>query len=464
MKKYLFLALIPFIFCAKAKAEGLKIVYPKTSPVEIKANSTFFIGSINPSNTLKINNEEVKVPQSGVFAKVVPLNFGLNNFKIVSGPDTINFQISRPQPAKIETNPPILIEYPAKKDFYVKNDNAPLRMTPVDGGINRMSHLPKGMRVYVDGERGDFYRIYLNSKLSGWIAKSDIEQKTTDGNESLPVRIKGINIREDNEFYTYEIDLNGKPVPYIVKEENGLTLQLFNILEQDDCTFCLNVPMQKLMGYYAYYENNRFEKWGKFILKVRKIVQINPEKPLKNIKIAVDAGHGGKEFGAVGGYGDNEKDINLAIAKNVKKELEIRGAKVIMTRERDIDVSLLDRVKTARKKNVAMLLSIHANAVPDGEDPNKNRGTSVYYYHNQAKPLAECILRSMTEQLQTQNDKVRQGSLALVRPTLSLSVLIEAAYIINPDDYLLLLNKNFQTNCSKAIADGVEKYILNLSN
>ncbi len=106
-----------------------------------------------------------------------------------------------------------------------------------------------------------------------------------------------------------------------------------------------------------------------------------------------------------------------------------------MTRENDVDVSLTDRVNFAKEKDAALLISVHANALPDGADPLKNRGTSVYYYHNQAKPLAESILKSMTEQLCTHNDKVRQGSLALVRPTASVSVLIEVAYIINPDDY-----------------------------
>ncbi len=87
---------------------------------------------------------------------------------------------------------------------------------------------------------------------------------------------------------------------------------------------------------------------------------------------------------------------------------------------------------------------MHANALPDGQDPIKNRGTSVYYYHNQAKTLADSILTSMTSQLGTQNDKVRQGSLALVRPTSSVSVLIEVGYMINPDDNTLLTNHDFQ--------------------
>lgn len=470
MKKYLILVLIFLGFGAKVYA--LEIVYPKTNPAKINASSTFFIGSTNPSDILKINDIEVKISPLGAFAQVVPLDFGMNKFKIVASPvfscpphlspppqggRKTNFEefiIERPPLTSSNQTPPTLIEYPVMNNFYVKTDNAPLRMTPIDGGINRMSHLPKGIQLFVNGEKGDFYRIYLNSKINGWISKSDIEQRETEKSENLPIKIKELKIKEDKDFCIYEVNLGGKLTPFIINEENGLTLQLFNIEGQDDNTFLLNVPMKKLMGYDVSYKDE------KFILKIRKNPKIDIEKPLKDIVIAVDAGHGGSEFGAIGCCGDKEKDINLAIAKNLQQELEKRGAKVVMTRENDINVSLADRVNFAKDKDATLLISVHANALPDGADPNKNKGTSVYYYHNQAKSLAENILNSMTTQLGTQNDKVRQGSLALVRPTSSVSVLIEVAYIINPDDYALLLDKNFQANCAKSIADGIEKYML----
>lgn len=458
MKKYLFLILIFFVSCGKCFA--LEIVYPKKNPCTINASSTFFIGSINltkeSSNTLKINDIDVKVSSLGAFAQLVPLNFGTNNFKIISSTEAINFAINRPKPQPLtgSISKSALIEYPMMNNFYVKTDNAPLRLTPVSSGINRMSHLPVNTQLLVNGEKGGFYRVYLNSKLSGWIAKSDTEQRETEKNEYSAIKLKEFNIKEKKDFCLYEFNLSSK-TPYILKEENGLTLQLFNIEGQDDNTYSINIPMPKLIGYDAFFDGD------KFILKIRKTLKVNQEKPLKNIIIAVDAGHGGSELGAIGCCGDTEKDINLAIAKDLQQELEKRGAKIVMTREDDITVSLQDRVDLAKDKDATLLISIHANALPDGQDPNKNRGTSIYYYHNQAKLLADNILSSMTTQLCTQNDKIRQGSLALVRPTSSVSVLIEVAYIINPDDYALLLDKNFQTNCAKAIADGIEKYLLN---
>lgn len=453
MKKILILLFTVFAFFSQAKA--LEIVYPKTNPVKINANSTFFIGSTNPKETLTINGVSVNLSKEGIFAQVVPLTYGVNNFKIVSGTDTVNFVINRPQPVKTVRLSATLIDYPIMSNFYVIKENAPLRATPVDGGINRLTHLPRDMQLFINGEKGDFYKVYLNSKLSGWIAKKDVEQRECTKDDLSTATINDFKIKDEKDFYIYEIDLN-KKTPFIFKEENGLTLQIFNIDGYVDNTYCLNIPMVKLVGYDAYYKDN------KFIVKIRKFHKPNNCEPLKNIVIAVDAGHGGSEFGAIGAFGDKEKDINLAIAKNLKSELEKCGAKVVMTREEDKNISLSDRVNFAREKEAELLISIHANALPDGADPIKNKGTSVYYYHNQAKPLADNVLNAMTTELGTQNDKVRQGSLALVRPTACVSILIEVAYMINPDDYTRLLDKNFQQNCAKAIADGIEKYILNL--
>ena len=129
-----------------------------------------------------------------------------------------------------------------------------------------------------------------------------------------------------------------------------------------------------------------------------------------------------------------------------------------MTRRIDNNLGLKERVEYANGKDSELLISIHANALPDGADPNKHSGTSIFYYYNQAKPLADKILAEVTTQVGTSDDKVRQGSLALVRNTNALSILIEVAYMINPEDNAKLINTEFQKQCAKSIADGIEKY------
>lgn len=461
--KRLFL-LISIFLITELSCGALEIIYPKKTPAVINSASTFFIGSTNPNEVLKINGVEVKLGPNGAFAQVVPLVFGKNSFLITSESDNqnkseINFVIERPKPSPGSYKTSELVEYPPMSGFVVKKDLAPIRTTPVDGGINRISQLPQGMPLVVNGEKNGFYRVFLNSKTVGWIDKSSVAsvEKIGEGIDA-PIGLKSAKCRLTKDYYIYEFDFE-KKVPFALLEETTstgepkLSFVFYNVKNFEDNTFSLNTTSKKLVGYDGYWRDD------KFILKVRRPLDVDCSAPLKGVKIALDAGHGGTEAGAIGCCGEKEKDINLAITRLLRTEIEARGGHVVMTRDEDVDVSLSDRVKIAREREAVLLLSIHANALPDGADPNKCRGTSVYYYHNQAKSLADCILNSMTIKVGTQNDKVRQGSLALVRPTASVSVLIEVAYIINPDDYAMLTDKDFQAKCAKAIADGIEDYL-----
>ena len=148
------------------------------------------------------------------------------------------------------------------------------------------------------------------------------------------------------------------------------------------------------------------------------------------------------------------------MSKYLKQELERRGANVYMTRNDDSYVGLYDRVKFSNDKGAEIFISIHNNALPDTLDPNKHRGTSTYYYYEQSEPLARNILNTMVEQLGTKNDNLHRQSFAVVRNTEALCVLVEVGYLINPDDNEMLLNDQFQKNTAKAIAEGIEKTIL----
>lgn len=432
MKRLFLITLLLFL---GHKTFALEIVYPKKNNVQINSKSTFFIG--NSKSPVTINNNEVSTVQDGGFAYVVPLKIGENIFTIKSGNETLKYKITRSKPANY--TPPQLIEY-SGIDYIVKNDGASLRTSPVDGGVNRLSQLPKGTKLIVNGEKGNFFRVKLSDTETGWILKSDAEE--TD--ELLYINIKNIKqlrCRKDKEFMYYRFKLSDK-IPFSVLNQNeNLVLKFYDT--------DVSLEISKQYGFNYYYDN-----FGHFVLKVRYKI---PEKPT----ITIDAGHGGVELGAIGCCGDREKDINLKISQYLKKELE-NDFHVVMTREEDKKVSLQDRVNLAKENNSTVLVSIHSNALPDGEDPNKNRGTSVYYYHNQAKPLAENILYEITTQTGTNNDKVRQRSLALARPSQCMSVLIEVAYMINPYDNMMLTDEQFQKDVAKSISDGIRNYFAKL--
>ena len=442
MRKFWLLFLILFI---TNRAFGFEIVYPKIKNPVIKGSTTFFIG--NSDKPVTINGKNIPRHSTGAFAYFVQLPNQNNTFTIKSGNRVETYTIKKifPQAKKNYK----IIEYNSLKYFVVTKDTTPLRSTPVDAGINRIAHLQKGVLLTADGEKGDFYRIKLNDTKKAWVGKSYV----SPSEPFTPAILKNSDYNENEKFYTMTFYLD-KMVPFEITEGENINIKFYNTKKDLSYSFPYyqKTSSSKLYGYSGEYEGNNF------ILKIRKPPVINQKHPLKHITITVDAGHGGKEIGATGCLGDKEKDVVLNIAKYLEKELKDKGAKVIMTRESDKTLGLKERTDIANQNNSTVFISIHGNALPDSLNPNMYRGTSVYYYYNQAKPMAQTILNTMVEKLGTKNDNIHQQSFAVVRNTNALSVLIEVAYLINPYDNELLINPNFQKNTASAIAEGIERF------
>lgn len=176
------------------------------------------------------------------------------------------------------------------------------------------------------------------------------------------------------------------------------------------------------------------------------------------MKITIDPGHGGNEFGAIGCLGDKEKDVNLSISQKLKEKLENAGAKVATTRIDDTAISLTKRVEISQNNKADVFISIHNNALPDFAAKSNRSGSSVYYFYPQSKELANRILDVLTGELCMNNDKVRQESFAVIRNTESPAVLIELGYMINPEDNAKLIDCDFQEKAADAILHGLENY------
>ncbi len=434
-------------------AFAFDVVYPKKNDVIINAKSTFFIGSSDAP--LKINGQNVPLHPTGAFAYVVPLNSGSNTFILQSGGQREIFVITKPVLKASNLPPSVFTTYRSMKILTVTTEDAPLRSTPVDAGINRIAHLQRDIKLQADGEKDGFYRIVLGKDKYGWISKTNVKIDSSDNFE--PAQLSGYEYIDGKDYFTFIFHLSRR-VPFEMIEGDPFLLNFYNIKDKENNIYTFDFPVKdalsgrKLIGYSGEYQGNDF------ILKIRKPIITSSWRPLHNIRIAIDAGHGGNEAGGIGCLGDKEKDINLSIAKYIQSELKKRGAHVIMTRSGDNYVSLKDRVEIANYGDTVVFLSIHGNALPDGADPNKNRGTSIYYYYPQAKPLADIIMDTVTSEIGVPNDKVRQGSLAVVRNTNALSLLIEVSYLINPEDNANLINPEFQKQYAKAVADSLERY------
>jgi len=178
------------------------------------------------------------------------------------------------------------------------------------------------------------------------------------------------------------------------------------------------------------------------------------------MKICIDAGHGGTQPGAVGYFGTKEKDITLQVALQLRDVLKNAGVDVVMTRESDKDVrtakqpnELQARCDVANNSKADVFISIHCNASND----SSAHGTETWYYPKDAKSktLAQFIQTELVKQIGLKDRGVKQGNYYVTRYTKMPAVLVELAFISNPEEEVLLRNKAFQRKCAVGVANGI---------
>jgi N-acetylmuramoyl-L-alanine amidase len=216
--------------------------------------------------------------------------------------------------------------------------------------------------------------------------------------------------------------------------------------------------------------------------------------------IVIDAGHGGKDAGAVGSKREYEKHVVLQIALRTGKILQKRGYRVYYTRTKDKFIKLRDRTKYANKKRADLFLSIHANASrkkllhgvetfflsPARSKRSKNvaalenksdleemdyfsKQTFLNVFNRekiiQANKLALDVQQGMLNRLRSKYSNVRDGGVreapfwVLVGAQMP-AILIEVGYISNYTERKRIFNSHYQDLLAKGIADGIDSYFL----
>src|SRR5690625_2782776 len=170
---------------------------------------------------------------------------------------------------------------------------------------------------------------------------------------------------------------------------------------------------------------------------------------LDGYTIVLDAGHGGKDGGAVGVNGTIEKDITYLTAEHIKQELQKYDAKVQFTRMGDIFVELEDRVLM---EYADLFISIHY----DGFESEEVNGITTYYYHQRDERVARTIHQKiMNEEMDARDRGVSHGDYYVLRENQVPAVLLELGYITNPQDEERMNQEDFQQHIAQAVADGV---------
>lgn len=444
-----FLILFFTIFFGVNSAFAYELILPKEKKSIVNTNYAFFVGKASNSEFVSINDERVYVASNGAFAHSVKLKDGENRVVLKSNFNTHVYRFYKtPTSQNIK---PELIEFEEPKMFVVKKDNTPLRATPVDYGMNRLSHLFKDTKLIVTAKKGTFYRVMLSKNKSAWISINSVDEYLEP--IDMP-KFVTTNSESYKNALVQTIEFTEK-LPYTIEESaDEIVFKVYNPFYTDDSVYTFNIRKPEKYFYKTALQD------GIYKFKVSTLPA--PEsQTLEGLTVVIDAGHGGSEKGAIGCLGDEEKTINLAIAQELKDLLCLMGANVVMTRECDGNISLDDRVQIARENLSHIFVSIHLNSIPDIEmNIHKNRGTSVYYYNPNSKALAKSVKESVTKTLGTRDDGVKTASFAVLRPTDYVGILVEVAYMTNPIDSVLYTEQSFARNTAKGIADGILEFVL----
>lgn len=229
-----------------------------------------------------------------------------------------------------------------------------------------------------------------------------------------------------------------------------------------------------------------------------------PSKGQRDVVIVIDAGHGGKDPGAMGPRRNVEKNVTLAIAHKLKEQIDRQpGMRAVMTRNGDYYVGLRERLNITRKYNADMFVSIHADAF---NNRNSN-GASVYALSptgatseaarwlaekenyselggvdlsglddrnglirtvlldlsqtatiNAGLQVGDRILRHLDQMTTLHHNKVEQARFVVLKSPDIPSILVETGFISNPREEFNLTSPSYQTRLSQAIFNGIKRY------
>jgi len=171
--------------------------------------------------------------------------------------------------------------------------------------------------------------------------------------------------------------------------------------------------------------------------------------------IMIDPGHSGTDPGAVGPSGVKEKDINLLVAERLHLLMAESGIEAYMTRIGDVEVPLAKRTELANSINADYFISIHANAATS---PTAH-GTETYYYYGseEGRKLAEAVQAELVAATGLADRGIKESGFYVLRATAMPAILVELAFLSNPEEERLLATSAFQEKCARAIWEGAKK-------
>lgn len=461
---------------ALAATPSLKITQGKKESTSKEQHT--IVGITEPGNKAFINGNEVQVYNTGSFGGTVNLNEGDNTITVTTKNSTeensqkikINYKkidntsrqpneasqinISQISPAlNIKTLPGAYLQYGNGSDRL---------------GGSKMGYLDAEIPLKAIGQTSNLYIVQLSKNRVAYISKEYVAETLE---RSLTDNTGSISIANDNNCDRISVSLPTRhayqswtqldPTTICVDifgvtnnsnwitQRNDLGMIEYVDWQQVDCDiFRLKIKLKEKYswGYSIGYNGNNL------VINVKHTPSLN----LKDLTIGLDAGHGGKYPGAISNTGLKESEINLDIVLRIKNLLEKKGAKVVLSRDSDVDITMSQRKEIFLKGNVDLMMSVHNNA---GGSPLNKMGTSTYYKHISNRDLAQCVLNRMLDLGLRNFGLTGNFNFSLNAPTEYPNLLLEALFMSSLPEEELLANPDYRQRIAEQAVNGIEDYL-----
>lgn len=173
--------------------------------------------------------------------------------------------------------------------------------------------------------------------------------------------------------------------------------------------------------------------------------------PRQSTVVIIDAGHGGFDRGGISGQRVAESTMNLDVALRLRTLLQASGYRVVMTRDRDVFVTLGNRVAIANSYRNGIFVCIHFNSARR----SGASGIETYFYSRESLTLASAIHYNVAGGAPSSNRGVRRRGFYVLRNTRIPAVLVECGFLTNPTEARYALNSTYRQKLAEEIARGI---------
>ncbi|MFO7953088.1 MAG: N-acetylmuramoyl-L-alanine amidase [Bacillota bacterium] len=340
---------------------------------------------------------------------------------------------------------------------------------------NVASYLTEGTHFETVGTSGDYYRVKLEENETYLLHKEAVRE--LDEKDFLEPFLSDIEISETGEEVSLRL-IADERFPFIIgSSTDKLEIKLYGVEKDEGLAvpeapnsvkevtlepvagepnaFLLSIILeQNFTSFTPSWDNNDLT------IEVNKPPEISEESSLKDKTIVIDPGHGGEDPGAPGPGDLYEKDVVLDISLYLRDLLLEEGADVIMTRTEDVNIDLYDRPKAEHLNETDFFISVHANAHGPGADAVDTHGIMTLYNYDHNEKVAEIMLNMVSEKMDLPAVYTSRRNIAVTRYTQFPCVLVEAGYMMHPEDNWHILHPMGQQEFARAMKEGIKEYFV----